>query len=245
MQKLSWQWIMVFLIGVFVSGATFESSALAQNNNYQQAPNYNNQNQNYNNQNYNRDSRVQKFRNTVDKTQQRRTRYDNTEDVSTLNNELVKVGNKNDYSYNFPRFNISSNPFGWFYGSYGLSFGFAFHQNFAVRLDADYLNGDYLGLINREGFEINLAVPIYFSKVYNGFFLEPGISFNSLDIGTTNVQLFGPGIKIGYHWFWDIGLNVALAAGINKNISSDETFEFFNNVIPAAYLRFGYAFDVR
>jgi hypothetical protein len=44
----------------------------------------------------------------------------------------------------------------------------------------------------------------------------------------------------GWHWTFDSGLNVALAAGMMKNITEHD--EYDSGVEPNGYFRIGYAF---
>jgi hypothetical protein len=164
-------------------------------------------------------------------------------DVSTLNGELVPVGEANRFRYSHPRWNVSSNPLGWIIGSYGASVSYAPLSQVAVRGDVSYYRNE-----GDRGFELGLGAPIYFRKMYSGFFLEPGLTFKVLsndDSGTRErTTVVGPQVMLGWHWFWDSGLNVAaaLGAGRNWNSSSSGTFDDYNEIFPAYYLRFGYAF---
>jgi len=164
-------------------------------------------------------------------------------DISTLNGELVPVGDQNRYRYSHPRWNVSTNPIGWIIGSFGASVSYAPMSHFALRGDVNYYDSD-----GDRGVELGIGAPIYFRKVYSGLFLEPGFTFKSLyndgsgTRETTNVV--GPQVLLGWHWFWDSGLNVsaALGAGRNWNSSNSGTFNDYNKIFPAGYLRFGYAF---
>jgi hypothetical protein len=49
-------------------------------------------------------------------------------------------------------------------------------------------------------------------------------------------------VLVGWHWTWDSGLNMALAAGVGRNISaSDDDFEE-ESIFPNGYFRIGYTF---
>jgi hypothetical protein len=164
-------------------------------------------------------------------------------DVSQLEGQLVPVGDTNRYQYSYKKFNASTNPFGLITGSYGASLSYAPHERFAVRGDVNYYQptgGDV------RGFELGIGAPVYFRKIYSGVFLEPGVIVRSLsaDDSDASATVFGPQVLLGYHWYWDSGLNVAIAAGVgrNWNSSKSEEFENYDELFGNAYLRFGYAF---
>jgi hypothetical protein len=164
--------------------------------------------------------------------------------ISTLNGELVPVGDHNRFQYDFKRFNASTNPIGWMIGRYGLSLAYAPTNIVAVRGDVSYYNweGDH-------GVDVALAAPIYFRKMYSGFFLEPALTFKALSSdfngGTESATVVGPQMSAGWHWYWDSGLNVQLSLGIGRNWNSNDSDAFdarYNEIFPTGALRFGYAF---
>jgi hypothetical protein len=151
--------------------------------------------------------------------------------VSKLEGQLVPVGEKNAYLYSFPRFNVSANPIGAIVGLYGASFAVAPTSFLAVRADVNYYQpvaGD------EKGFELGLSTPIYFRKMYSGLFVEPGVMYRRWE-QDNNV---GPQVLLGWHWFWDSGFNFAIAAGVQRNFSTDEDME---KILPNGYMRLGYA----
>ena len=172
-------------------------------------------------------------------------------DVSTLNNQLVKVGDQNQYLHQYFVWNISSNPIGWILGSYGLAVSHAFHPNFAITFDINYVDGYMVSDIDTTGIYAGVSVPIYFRAMHREWYLEPGFTYQNLNADDTKVSVFGPLVYAGYHWLWDSGLNISLAFGIGRNWSNKEKVlnedgdevDEFNKVFPAGYLRFGYAFD--
>lgn len=166
--------------------------------------------------------------------------------VNTLNNQLVAVGDNNRYQHDYKKFNISTNPLGWVLGSYGVSGSYAVSKNVAVRGDVNYYAppGDDLGI---SGMSMGIGAPIYFRKVYSGMFVEPGFQVSQVDCDSceSSNTVAGPNFQVGYHWYWDSGLNVAFAlgAGRNWNSSDDEHYdEYDDEVYATGYLRFGYAF---
>src|SRR2546423_1555740 len=94
-------------------------------------------------------------------------------DVSNINGQLVPVGEKNSYVYEFKRTIISTNPVGWIVGIYGLSASYALDDHLAIRGELDYISPpDNGGTTMIEG---DVGLPIYFRRTYQGAFLEPGL----------------------------------------------------------------------
>lgn len=196
--------------------------------------------------------------------------YDEGDRYSTIGDNPVAVGERNRYEYEHKTFNIATNPLGLIWGSYGISAGYAVAKNVVLRADIAYStyslgysssNWEYSGI------EFGLGAPIYFSKAFSGFFLEPGVLVRQVSAtytapnwdydadgnyvgsgtqeSTSSETVFGPSVMLGYHWMWDSGLNLALAAGIGRNIggSDSDAFSDFNNVFFNSYFNVGYAFD--
>lgn len=168
--------------------------------------------------------------------------------LSHINGQLVKVGETNDYKKAYKRTNISTNPIGWIYGSYGVSASYGLNDHVAIRGDVNVLSG-YLDE-DTSGVEIGVGAPIYFRRTYQGVFLEPGFisrrfdhkdwcDFDCTNVSSTTVQTFGPQMLVGWHWTWDSGLNVAVAGGVGRNWASEDSYD---KIFGNGYLRFGYAF---
>jgi hypothetical protein len=170
-------------------------------------------------------------------------------EVSSVNGQLVPVGDQNRYRHAYKTWNLSTNPLGYTFGLYGVSVSRALHPHFALRADLGYFH-ETGG--SERGFEVGLTAPIYFRRAYSGLFLEPGVllrrtwnggqgggvgGVEGLDAEGTRTAM-GPQVLIGYHWLWDGGLNAAVAIGAARNLNSSDG----NDVVPAGYLRFGYAF---
>ncbi len=167
------------------------------------------------------------------------------EEVSTLNNQLVKVGDRHEYLYAYKKWNVSTNPIAWIWGTYGLSVSYAFHSNFAVRGDLNYVEDLYGS--EEGGGEFSLSVPVYFRKMYTDYFLEPGFTYQKFQVGKKDVRVYGPSVLIGHHWYWDSGLNISAALGFGRNWSAVKKSDFenadrVNKLFATGYLRFGYAF---
>ena len=181
-------------------------------------------------------------------------------DKSKIDDQLVKVGQKNEYLYTYPKLNVSVNPFSPLYDRISLSASYALTMHIAIRADLslhvgedDYYSDDFFEDAN----SYTLSAPIYFRKVYSGFYLEPGSHIGEL----YGEHLLGFQVLAGWHWMWDSGLNVSTALGMGRNVSPDgdcgggyddyETSSFAGDVVyceqnpdlyPAGYFRVGYAF---
>ena len=180
-------------------------------------------------------------------------------DVSHINGTLVKVGEKSEYLTRYRKTNISSNPIGWMVGIYGLSVSHAVHANVAIRADANIIS-----IGNTDGYEAGVTAPIYFKRVYQGPFLEPGLivrgqrnRYGAYDAaspcapnydcgsasGDSTEVMVGPQVLFGWHRSFDSGLNVAAAVGVARNLSSDAmSYNGEPDVQPVGYVRVGYAF---
>lgn len=161
---------------------------------------------------------------------------ENEENVSKVAGQIVPDGDRNQYYLDYKRWNISTNPFGLIYGSYSLSGSYAIHKNFALKGDLNFY--DYVGS-SEKGTEVSLSVPIYFKKVYSGFFLDPGFVYKTTTKDRKTKSSAGPQVLVGYSWMWDSGLNVAIAAGVSRNVFAKEEYE---SIQGNSYLRIGYAF---
>ena len=166
--------------------------------------------------------------------------------VSHINGHPVKVGERGDYLYKWKKTNISTNPIGWIFGFYGVSAEQALSNNVAIRGDANIFARDSF-----TGYELGASLPIYFKRVYQGPFLEPGIIIRGThdtyaddycDVDCMNNDTFvGPEVLFGWHWTFDSGLNVAFAGGIARRMTN--TYDYSDeNVEGNAYFRVGYAF---
>ena len=164
------------------------------------------------------------------------------ENVSHINGQLVKVGERGDYLLKYKKTNIATNPIGWMFGIYGLSVSHAMSDNVAIRGDANIIEiqGD-------SGYEVGISAPIYFRRVYSGPFIEPGIiargfSNSCGDCGSSDDSMVGPEILFGWHWTFDSGFNVAFAFGAARSMSSSNSeYSSSSDPQPAGYFRIGYA----
>jgi len=157
--------------------------------------------------------------------------------VSHINGQLVKVGERSDYLYDHGQTtNISTNPIGWMFGFYGVSVAHAVHPNVALRGDVNWFSFD-----NTNGYEVGVSAPIYFRRTFQGPFLEPGLMVRNT--GTCSgcsmhADSMGPEVMFGWHWSFDSGLNVAMAFGAMRNMNTSSSSI---KAEPAGYFRIGYA----
>jgi hypothetical protein len=156
--------------------------------------------------------------------------------VSHINGQLVKVGERSDYLIQFKRSNISANPFGPFFGYYEGAYTYGLSQNVAISGSiAGYSkSNDYDG---HTMFQVTASVPLYFRRTFSGPFIEPGLiyrtsssSYNSSAAGcvsctdsSTTKAWVGPELLFGWHWNFDSGLNVSWAFGLAKHASDSNT----------------------
>lgn len=164
--------------------------------------------------------------------------------VSTLQGQLVPVGEKNKYLLDYKVWNVWTNPFGFFFGSFPVGVSYAVNRNLKLNVEPygiyTYLSDTPIG-----GLGITLSASAFFKKVYDGFYLEPGYRFLWLNQSSTNtsgvvnaLQLIG-----GWGWVWDAGFNINLGFGLGyyfgKGFVDNDGFD---GVAPAGNLQFGYTF---
>jgi len=172
-------------------------------------------------------------------------------DVSHINGQVVPVGETNSYVKSYRRTNVSTNPIGWIAGFYGISASYGINNHLAIRADANYFSP-----VNSEmtGTELGIGLPLYLRRTYQGAFLEPGaiIRHTKYDYSSDGYQdtdehtTIGPQVLFGWHWTWDAGFNVAVAAGIGRNLVDDDSGDEYesddDDVFFNGYFRVGYAF---
>ena len=128
-------------------------------------------------------------------------RAESDEKISKIDGQLVPVGEKNNYEKDYPKINVGMNVFLLPADIFSASASYAFHDNLAARvgfISSHHKDSSYSS--------VNAGLPIYFKKVYNGFFVEPGYD--------THSKFYTAG---GYHWMWDSGLNLFVGAGAAKH----------------------------
>jgi hypothetical protein len=175
------------------------------------------------------------------------------EDVSHINGQLVKVGERTDYLVKDPkRFNISTNPIGFLVGFYGLSVAGAVTDNIVIRGNVEFFDYEFFG--RTTGHELAISAPIYLRRAFSGPFIEPGFIYqqtmdtpwdlfgdgDSMPVAHT---FAGPEMLFGWHWTFDSGFNIAAALGVTKDTYDQDTDTVESDEpMPTGYLRVGYAF---
>lgn len=161
--------------------------------------------------------------------------------VSHINGQVVPVGERGNYLREWKKTNISANPFGWMFGFYGVSVAHAVHDNVTLRGDVNIMSFD-----GESGYELGFSAPIYFKRVFQGPFIEPGVIVRDLDCtDCADAPMMGPEMLVGWHWTFDSGLNAAVAVGAARNLNHEQTTDgkggFDTTFSPAGYFRIGYA----
>ena len=179
--------------------------------------------------------------------------------VSHINGQIVKVGERGDYLIKYKKTNLSANPFGPFFGYYEAAASFGITQNLAISGEiAGYSKGDSYS--QHTMFQVAASMPIYFRRTFSGLFLEPGLIYRSssssdgygaaascADCSTysNSKSWFGPELLFGWHWNFDSGLNISWAFGLAKHATdSNSDPSSYNSSEPDVngYFRVGYNF---
>jgi len=165
--------------------------------------------------------------------------------VSHINGVPVKVGERQDYLFKPKKFNISTNPFGYFFGYYDIAGSMALGQNLAASVAITGWDQDF-----STGYQLSATLPLYFRKTFSGPYLEGGLlirqtnasydecydcTYASTSMNTDSWA--GPQLLFGWQWTFDSGLNVAFAAGVAKQMGNSDQETDGNG-----YFRVGYAF---
>jgi hypothetical protein len=162
--------------------------------------------------------------------------------VSHINGIPVKVGERQDYLYKPKKFNIATNPFGYFFGYYDIAGSMALGQNLAASVAITGWD-----IESTTGYQFSATLPLYFRKTFSGPYLEGGLLLRqtkhdycydcySTDSMETDSWV-GPQLMFGWQWTFDSGLNVQFAAGFAKQMGNSNQDTDGNG-----YFRVGYAF---
>lgn len=164
---------------------------------------------------------------------------------STIGEQLVPVGERNKYEYAYKKHLIATNPLAWFFGTFSVGYSYAFSDYIALRGDASFL---HLRDTDLYGLEISASTPIFFKKMNDGFYLEPGLFALHVDVGDAG-SASGGGLHLllGWSWIWDSGFNFNLGFGLaNAWLTASDgdsgDSDSFDGVLPRVRLQFGYAF---
>jgi hypothetical protein len=167
--------------------------------------------------------------------------------VSHINGVPVKVGERQDYLYKPKKFNLSTNPFGFFFGYYDVAASMALGQNLAASVAITGWDfSDY-----EKGYQLSATLPLYFRKTFSGPYLEGGLLIRASEnedyyyagdcidycSSSETDSWAGPQLLFGWHWTFDSGLNLQFAFGVAKQMGNDDRDTDANG-----YFRVGYAF---
>jgi len=173
--------------------------------------------------------------------------------VSHINGTPVPVGERGQYLYKFKTNNIAVNPFGLFFGLYDVSATHAMSQNVALSAAVTIVSTGSV----RTTYQFTASAPIYFKRTYSGPFLEPGLIVRGTSdnydyaasgcssCSSSSDSWVGPELLFGWHWTFDSGLNIMMAGGVAKRIttsSDSNTYGSSSSAEGNAYFRVGYAF---
>jgi hypothetical protein len=169
--------------------------------------------------------------------------------VSHINGTPVKVGERGDYLIKGKKNNISGNPFGLFFGYYDVAFSHSLSQNLAASVA---ITGWSMSEGYTQGYQVAATLPLYFRRTFSGPYLEGGLMlrtdtsddsyyaysdcYDCMSYSSSNAWI-GPELLFGWQWTFDSGLNVAMAFGVAKNMTSES-----NEPDANGYFRVGYAF---
>lgn len=157
--------------------------------------------------------------------------------VSNINGQIVKVGERGDYLYKWKTTSVAINPIGILAGFYGISVTHAVHPNIAIRADVNWIDFGRLDSGNHQvGHQFGLTVPIYLKRVFSGPFVELGVVERNEDCSGCQEEV-GPEALFGWHWTFDSGLNVSWAVGALRDVNNmnGDGLDF------DGYFRIGYA----
>lgn len=169
-----------------------------------------------------------------------------SEEYSTIktDGQVVPVGERNRYQHTYKTWNVWTNPFGYFFGSFNVGASYAFSQNIKLNASPTFIYF-YPADPAVVGGGLTLSTSVFFKKIYDGFYLEPGAAILYLKQGSGGVSGFagGPQLIGGWGWIWDSGFNINLGLGLGYVWGKDfQDTGAFEGVIPRGNLQFGYAF---
>ena len=173
--------------------------------------------------------------------------------VSHINGVPVKVGERQDYLFKPKKYNLSANPFGFFFGYYDIAASMALGSNLAATVAVTGWDlSEY-----EQGMQLSATLPLYFRKTFSGPFLEAGLlvrtsdeedyyyadcyDCSSYDYQESSNSWVGPQLMFGWHWTFDSGLNTSFAFGVAKRLNGDNN-SYDSGPEANGYFRVGYAF---
>jgi len=117
----------------------------------------------------------------------------------------------------------------------------AFHRYFGLRVDAGLY---HIWKTDFYAFQLSASMPIYFKKMHDGFYLEPGAYGLVGSIDGDTITAGGPQLLLGWGWIWDSGFNINLGFGMTYTWASGNVGGGAWNIdgpMPTGRLAFGYA----
>ena len=160
----------------------------------------------------------------------------------------VKVGERGEYLYKPKKYNLSTNPFGFFFGYYDIAASMALGNNLGATVAITGWNlSEY-----EQCYQISATLPLYFRKTFSGPFLEGGLLIRTTDeedyyyaadcydcssYTESSNTWAGPQLLFGWQWTFDSGLNTSFAFGVAKRMNGSD-----NDTDANGYFRVGYAF---
>jgi hypothetical protein len=174
--------------------------------------------------------------------------------VSTIDGQPVKVGERNEYLAAYKKSNLAVDPLGPFLGLYDGAYAYGVTPQVAIAGSIAYFSTGH-STYGWNIFQITASVPLYLRRTFSGPYLEPGIVYRSvnhqsIDSGSNygyDETWAGPELLLGWQWGSVSGLNVALAAGAAQHWggthrSAMDTHSVSNDPDVNGYFRIGYGF---
>jgi len=147
-------------------------------------------------------------------------------------------------------FNVYVNPLGFLLGSYNGALHVGITDRFVLGPSISYarygssvtINGVTTSTSSTTlfGAGLDLAYFLGHSRFTTGFYTDLGINYSSYS-STTSLSTLAIAANIGYWWFFDGGINLGLAIGLNYALGSLSVFSI-SNPAPNFAFNIGYSF---
>ncbi len=120
--------------------------------------------------------------------------------------------------------NIAVDPFGPFLGLFEGAAAYEASPHVAVAGSIAYFSSGHPSY-GWNIFQVTASVPLYVQRTFSGPYVEPGVVYRSFHHGSIDSgsdysydeTWVGPELLVGWHWNFDSGLNLALAAGVAQH----------------------------
>jgi hypothetical protein len=139
--------------------------------------------------------------------------------------------------------NVQVDVFGVLEGRYALTLDHAITSNAAISVELSDSPDD--GLSNRS---VMLALPVFASHVFRGFFVAPGVAAQGTWANTSSPapdvsSQLAPQVVLGWAWLTASGLSIAAAIGVKDIVPLWGVYcDCTAGLAPTGYVRVGYAF---